>query len=164
MHSQSSLKLEYDQVKLAEMLGKGGPRVRPITPGKYEAAPDAYRASVCCLVRDYSLLLRYPPVNPQNFDSFSPCPLMTQFGNSSYQHSTRRVTQILLGCKRVLRPVWVQLLGEICEMDTPYSGVLRTILETVEQAIYSNYVTPHEGGTFDQVLFLPLPECLEDSL
>lgn len=40
-----------EQVKLAELLGRAGPRVRPSTPGKYEDAPDSYRASVCCLVR-----------------------------------------------------------------------------------------------------------------
>lgn len=45
----------------------------------------------------------------------------------------------------------VQLLAEISDMDTPYSRVLLTILQNLEQAIYSNYITPLAGGTFDQV-------------
>lgn len=43
-------KAVYCEVKLMELLGKAGPQARPITPGKYEDAPDVYRASVCCLV------------------------------------------------------------------------------------------------------------------
>lgn len=39
----------YCEVKLTELLGKTGSRVRPVTPGKYEDAPDSYRTSVCCL-------------------------------------------------------------------------------------------------------------------
>lgn len=46
----------------------------------------------------------------------------------------------------------VQLLGEMSDMGTPYSRVLRTILQNLEQAIYSNYVTPIAGGAFEQVL------------
>jgi hypothetical protein len=52
----------------------------------------------------------------------------------------------------------VQLLGEISDLDTPYSRVLRIILQNLEQAIYSNYVTPHGNGTFDQVRLAPVHE------
>ncbi|KAG0589345.1 hypothetical protein KC19_1G014800 [Ceratodon purpureus] len=55
----------------------------------------------------------------------------------------------------------VQMLGEISDINTPYSRVLRTILQNLEQAIYSNYVTPHTEGTFDQVPYFELVDKLE---
>lgn len=55
----------------------------------------------------------------------------------------------------------MQMLAEISDMNTPYSRVLRTILQNLEQAIYSNYITPHGGGTFDQVPYFELVGRLE---
>ncbi|KAG6551080.1 hypothetical protein Mapa_007315 [Marchantia paleacea] len=82
----------FCEVKLAEMLSKSpAPRGKPVTPGKYEFAPNGYRSSVCC-----------------------------------------------------------QLLAEIGKMSTPFANVLATIHEELEQAIYSNYVTPSHTSVFEQ--------------
>ncbi|KAL3685061.1 hypothetical protein R1sor_003083 [Riccia sorocarpa] len=47
----------FCEVKLTEMLSKSTkPRGQPVTPGKYEYAPDAYRTSVCCQVPYFELV------------------------------------------------------------------------------------------------------------
>ncbi|BBN15497.1 hypothetical protein MPTK1_6g20050 [Marchantia polymorpha subsp. ruderalis] len=93
----------FCEVKLAEMLSKSpAPRGKPVTPGKYEFAPDGYRTSVCC-----------------------------------------------------------QLLAEIGKMSTPFANVLATIHEELEQAIYSNYVTPSHTSVFEQVPYFELVSCVE---
>ena len=56
--------MRVEQVKLADLLSKAGPRVRPLAPGKYPYAPDSFRTSACCLVSRHGCLLVLVLFNP----------------------------------------------------------------------------------------------------
>ncbi len=130
-------------MKLAEMLGKGIWN-RATTLGDHEDKPNAYRTSVCCLVmllhcKDnlnldcclYSLHME--SISMINFNKFM-------------EDSRAR------GSFLFQRQEGVQLLREICEMSMPFARVLGTIREVIEQAIYSKYMTLHDGASFGKVL------------
>ncbi|BBN15496.1 hypothetical protein MPTK1_6g20050 [Marchantia polymorpha subsp. ruderalis] len=57
--------------------------------------------------------------------------------------------------------VFCELLAEIGKMSTPFANVLATIHEELEQAIYSNYVTPSHTSVFEQVPYFELVSCVE---
>ncbi|KAH8969999.1 hypothetical protein BDL97_02G063000 [Sphagnum fallax] len=54
------------------------------------------------------------------------------------------------------------LLREICEMSMPFARVLGTIREVIEQAIYSKYMTLHDGASFGKVPYFDLVAKLEE--
>jgi hypothetical protein len=127
-------------VKLAEMLGKGIWN-RATTLGEHEDKPNAYRTSVCCLV----MLLHCK--DNLNLD----CCLYSLHKESISMINFNKFMEDR-GSFLFKRQEGVQLLREICEMSMPFAHVLGTIREVIEQAIYSKYMTLHDGASFGKVL------------